>query len=140
MRDVAKAAGVSPMTVSHALKPGGVVTARTRAVVQQAAEQLGYVYDGTAQTFRTQRSGFLALTVPSIDNASFAATHKAPIRAISETGLQLLLGVTGYDVFEEERLILQLLARRPEAIIVTGGTHTDKTRHLLRSVSGRSMP
>jgi LacI family gluconate utilization system Gnt-I transcriptional repressor len=102
--------------------------------VQEAASRLGYVYDSTAQAFRAQRSGFLALTLPSINNANFAATHTALTASLAGSGLQILLGITDYDVDEEERLVRQLLARRPEALILTGGSHTDQTRHLLNAI------
>lgn len=131
MRDVAKALGVSPMTVSRALKDDGTVSSRTRDAVRKAADQLGYVYDTTAQAFRAQRSGFVAVTLPSINNANFAATHRALTEALSASGLQILLGITGYSLDEEERLIRQLLARRPEALVLTGGAHTQKLRDLV---------
>ncbi len=131
MRDVAREAGVSPMTVSRAFKQDASVNAATRALVQQAADRLGYVYDATAQTFRAQRSGFLGVTLPSINNANFAATHRALTLALAGTDLQLLLGITNYRVDEEERHVRQLLARRPEAIVLTGGHHSDATRKML---------
>ena len=134
MRDVARAAGVSPMTVSRAFKQDASVNAETRASVQEAADRLGYVYDTTAQAFRAQRSGFLAVTLPSINNANFAATHRALTAALAGTDLQLLLGITNYRIEEEERLVRQLLARRPEAMVLTGGHHTDKTRKLLSAI------
>ena len=131
MRDVARAAGVSPMTVSRALREDSTVNAKTRTAVRKAADRLGYVYDTTAQAFRAQRSGFLAVTLPSINNANFAATHRALTSALSETGLQILLGITDYDIEEEERHVRQLLARRPEGIILTGGAHTQQTLNLI---------
>lgn len=135
MRDVAREAGVSPMTVSRALKADSSVNAKTRKEVQDVADKLGYVYDTTAQAFRAQRSGFLALTLPSINNANFATTHKALTASLAETDLQLLLGITNYDVIREEQMVRQLLARRPDAIILTGGTHTQTTRRLLEVAS-----
>lgn len=134
MRDVAREAGVSPMTVSRALKSDGTVNPKTRELVQKAADRLGYIYDATAQTFRAQRSGFLALTLPSINNANFATTHKALTGSLADTDLQMLLGITNYDIQQEERMVRQLLARRPDAIILTGGTHTDETRRLLETI------
>ncbi len=134
MRDVARESGVSPMTVSRAFKQDASVNAETRAIVQKAAERLGYVYDSTAQAFRAQRSGFLAVTLPSINNANFASTHRALTQALARTDLQLLLGITNYRVDEEERLVRQLLARRPEAVVLTGGHHTDETRRLLTAI------
>ena len=134
MRDVAREAGVSPMTVSRTFKEDASVNAATRAMVTRAADRLGYVYDTTAQAFRAQRSGFLAVTLPSINNANFASTHRALTQSLAETDLQLLLGITNYRVDEEERHVRQLLARRPEAIVLTGGHHTDTTLRLLSAM------
>ena len=47
MRDVAKAAGVSPMTVSRALRGDTMVNQKTRDLVRNTAARLGYVYDTT---------------------------------------------------------------------------------------------
>lgn len=133
MRDVAEAVGVSPMTVSRALRDDETVSAKTRGRIQAAARDLGYVYDTTAQAFRSQRSGFVAVTLPSINNANFADTHRGLTHALSGTALELLLGSTDYRIEEEEHLVRQLLARRPEAVVMTGGSHTDVTRHLLQT-------
>lgn len=131
MIDIARLAGVSPMTVSRAFKDDGRVSDTARAAVMQAAEQLGYVFDSTASALRSQRSDFVAVTIPSINNANFADTVRGLSDGLRARGLQILLGYTDYDVQAEETLIAQLLRRRPEAMVVTGGTHTDRARALL---------
>ena len=133
MRDVARAVGVSPMTVSRALRDDATVSARRREEIRKTAQDLGYVYDSTAQAFRTQKSGFVAVTLPSINNANFAETFRALSDGLSESGLQTLLGSTGYSVEKEEDLVRQLLTRNPEAIVLTGGHHSAETRSLLRA-------
>ena len=131
MADVALATGVSPMTVSRAFKRDASVSDATRDAILQAAEGLGYVFDATASTLRSQKTNFVAVTIPSINNANFADTVGGLSDGLKERGLQILLGYTNYDIVEEERLIEQLLRRRPEAIVVTGGKHTDRARRLL---------
>ncbi len=131
MKDVARAAGVSVMTVSRAMKDGGSVSAEARARVGAAARDLGYVFDATAANLRLQRTGFIAVTVPTLNNANFADMVGALSRALGAEGLQVLLGATGYDVAQEERLVGQLLRRRPEAVVLTGGSHTAHCRDML---------
>jgi len=131
MKDVAKATGVSVMTVSRAFKQDTSVSADTRDRIRKTAEDMGYVFDSMAANLRSQRSGFIAVTVPTIDNANFADTVGALSARLGSAGLQVLLGYTNYDVYQEEQIVEQLLRRRPEAIVVTGGTHTDRTRRLL---------
>ena len=131
MQDVARAAGVAPMTVSRALREGTSVNAKKRAAILEVAEELGYVFDSTAANLRQQRTGFVAVTIPSINNANFADTVRGLSDGLQQHGLQTLLGYTDYDIDQEERLVEQLLRRRPEAIVVTGGQHTDRCRRLL---------
>lgn len=131
MKDVARAAGVSVMTVSRAFKASSPVSADTRDQILKVAEELGYVLDSTAANLRSQRSDFVAVTIPSLNNANFADTVSAMSDALGKAGLQILLGHTNYDIEEEERLVAQFLQRKPAAIVVTGGRHTERTRRLL---------
>lgn len=133
MADVARLAGVSPMTVSRAFKRDTSVSEATREAILKAAEDLGYVLDSTASSLRSQRTDFVAVTIPSINNANFAETLRGLSEGLKARGLQILLGYTDYDIHEEERLIEQLLRRRPEAIVVTGGRHTPRARRLLEN-------
>ena len=91
----------------------------------------GYLFDSTASNLRSQKSEFVALTVPSINNPNYADTVRGLTEGVKARGLQILLGSTDYDVAEEERLIEQFLRRRPAAIVVTGGKHSDRSRKLL---------
>ena len=133
MADVARLAGVSPMTVSRAFKTDSSVSEATRDAILKAADDLGYVFDSTASSLRSQRTDFIAVTIPSINNANFAETVRGLSEGLKPRGLQILLGYTDYDMAEEERLIEQFLRRRPEAIVVTGGRHTPRARRMLEN-------
>ena len=137
MRDVADAVGVSTMTVSRAFRGDEAVNQRTRERVYQVAALMGYVYDSTAAALRTQKSGFVAVTLPSINNANFAETYRGLSVEMERSGVQLLLGATNYRVDKEEELVRQLLSRNPEALVMTGGHHTETTRKLIES---RGLP
>ncbi|MCC0025147.1 MAG: LacI family DNA-binding transcriptional regulator [Hyphomicrobiaceae bacterium] len=131
MKDVAKAAGVSVMTVSRAFKDHTSVKGRTREHIRQTASEMGYVFDSTAANLRTQRSNFIAVVIPSLNNANFADTIDGLSGPVEASGRQILLGNSNYDIDREERLVEQLLQRRPEAIVLTGGRHTKGVRSRL---------
>ena len=133
MADVARLAGVSPMTVSRAFKTDSSVSDTTRDTILKAADDLGYVFDSTAANLRSQKTDFVAVTIPSINNANFAETVRGLSEGLKPRGLQILLGYTDYDMAEEERLIEQFLRRRPEAIVVTGGRHSPRARRMLEN-------
>ncbi len=131
MADVAALAGVSAMTVSRALKTGASVSAKTRARIMSAVDELGYVLDKRAGTLSSNRSGFVAALIPSINNSNFSDTARGITEVVEGTGLQLLLGYTDYLAGKEERLLESMLTRRPEGIILTGGQHSARARERL---------
>jgi len=133
MQRIAELTGVSAMTVSRALKNDATVSPATRDRVLEAVRQTGYVPDVTARVFASGRSGFVAVLVPSLNNSNFADTTHAMASVFETAGLQILLGDTGYSIEREEHLIRTLLQRRPEAIVLTGGAHTEAARQMLAS-------
>ena len=134
MVDIAKALNISTMTVSRAFRKDGQVSDALRDKILGVANEMGYVFDRTASEMRTKRTGFVAVTVPSINNRNFADSVRGLTEEIAPHGLDVLLGYTDYNIKREEDIIKKLLARKPEAIVVTGGTHTETTRQLLRNI------
>jgi LacI family transcriptional regulator, gluconate utilization system Gnt-I transcriptional repressor len=137
MADIAARVGVSKMTVSRALAREGSSQRSTSEALRQrilkACQEMGYVIDQTARTFSSQRSGFVAALIPALNNSNFSDTAHGLTAALEGSGLQLLLGYTDYDTGTEERLLRALLSRRPEGVVVTGGSHTPGTRKLLKA-------
>lgn len=131
MQDVAAAAGVSTMTVSRALKHDGRIAPATRRRILKIVSDLGYVTDRIAGSFSSQRSGFVGVLVPSLNNPHFAETAAGLQEVLTPAGLQMLLGHTNYQRQTAERLIETMLERRPEAMIVTFDDHTERARQLL---------
>src|SRR5947208_15665637 len=66
LADVAQVAGVSPATVSRALKDDRRISLKTREVVAQAAEQLSYVPNPAARSLVMQATRTLGLLVPDV--------------------------------------------------------------------------
>ncbi len=146
MAEVAAHLGVSKMTVSRALQrnqtpASDAVAARRPSSVAlhqrilQTCREMGYVVDQSARTLSSQRSGFVAALIPALNNSNFSDTAHGLTQAVEAAGLQVLLGYTDYDVRTEERLLRAMLARRPEGVVLTGGSHTTATRQLLKAAA-----
>lgn len=133
MTEVAKYVGVSAMTVSRAFRQDASVSEETRKRIMDAVDALGYVLDQSAGSLSSRRTGFIAALVPSINNSNFSDTARGITDALDNTGLQLLLGYTDYSAEKEEHLIESMLRRRPEGIILTGGSHTARARRMLEN-------
>ena len=96
--DVAKLAGVSPITVSRALNRHEKVAPKTLAKVRKAIALTGYVFNLLADGLASQRSRLIAAIVPPIANTFYAETIKFFSEKMREAGYQVLLGESGYSV------------------------------------------
>ncbi len=123
IRDVSRLAGVSRMTVSRVISDSGLVLPVTRERVNKAIADLGYVPDRAAGSLASRRTGFIALMLPTLTNANFAAVAHGLTEALRPADYDLLIAYTDYDLGEEERQLRNLLARRPEALVLTGAAH-----------------
>lgn len=131
MRDVARAAGVSRMTVSRALKKDSPVSKDTREHILKVVRDMNYVPDQMAGSLSTKRSGFVAVLVPSLNNLHFAETVQSLTEELEKIDQQILLGCTDYSQDREETLVEHMLRRRPEAIVLSHDGHSDRTVQLL---------
>lgn len=126
--DVAKVAGVSPMTVSRALHRPELVSENTREKVREAVRQTGYVPNMLAGGLASNKSRLVAIFLPTIANSIFADTVQALMDRLTQAGYQTLLGLTGYSAEQEEKLLEAVLGRRPDGIVLTGTLHTESSR------------
>jgi LacI family gluconate utilization system Gnt-I transcriptional repressor len=131
LADVAKLAGVSPITVSRVFNHPELVTPETIAHVQQVIARTGYVPNLLAGGLASKRSRLVAAIVPSITNAIFVETVQALTDRLWEAGYQVLLGLSGYPPAREEALLAAVLSRRPDAIVLTGINHSAPARQRL---------
>jgi LacI family gluconate utilization system Gnt-I transcriptional repressor len=72
MSDIARHAGVSPMTVSRALREPSTVSEKMRRKVDAAVREFGYLPNRIAGSLSSKRSNVVGLIVPSIRNSLYA--------------------------------------------------------------------
>jgi LacI family transcriptional regulator, gluconate utilization system Gnt-I transcriptional repressor len=137
LSDVAQAAGVSPITVSRALRGERAVDPQLVQRVREATQRLGYVPDPAARALASQRSNHVAVLVPMLSNALFVDLLEAVQRTLRPAGYHALIGITHYDRVEEEQLLREQLMQRPAGLIVTGFDQSPGARALL---SGSGVP
>jgi LacI family gluconate utilization system Gnt-I transcriptional repressor len=120
IHDVARAAGVSLVTVSRAVNHPEQLAPETLARVRTAITSLGYVPNLNAGNLATRRSGIVGAIVPTIANAVFSETVEALTQTLGAAGYQLLLGQSGYRDEDEAALVETFLGRRVEGLVLTG--------------------
>ena len=131
--DVARQAGVSAATVSRFLNSPTVVAAPTAERIRSAIEATGYVPNMTAGSLATNRSRLIAALVPDIAQSIFNDTVESMIDELSAAGNSVMLALTGPDNRRLNQEINVALARRVDAIILTGIVSDQETRERLRA-------
>ncbi|RSN66298.1 LacI family transcriptional regulator [Streptomyces sp. WAC 04229] len=97
IKDVARHAGVSEKTVSNVINDYAHVSDRTRRVVRDSIEQLGYRVNLAGRHLRKGRTGIIALVVPELDIPYFAELARHVIREAEERSLTVLIHQSGAD-------------------------------------------
>jgi LacI family transcriptional regulator, gluconate utilization system Gnt-I transcriptional repressor len=131
LKDVARLAGLSPITVSRALHNPKLVKPDTIARVKEAAAAMGYIPNMLAGSLTTKRSQLIAAIVPQLSNSMFAETVQGLNDELSAHGYQLLLSVSNYSHQKEEDLLTAILSRQPDGIVLTGVQHHPSVRKKL---------
>ncbi|CAM8647175.1 PurR Transcriptional regulators [Comamonadaceae bacterium] len=131
LSDVAQLAGVSPITVSRALRGERAVASDLVAKVRAAADTLGYVPNPAARALASGQSSHVAVLIPMLSNALFVDLLEALQLSLRQAGFQTLIGITHYDPSEEETLLREQLLHRPAGLIVTGLERHETTRQLI---------
>lgn len=128
---VARAARVSPSTVSRSFNHPDLVKASTRKKIDAAVRRLGYIRNRAAQTIHGIRSGTIGLIVPTVDQAIFAELIQSFSESIEEFGFTILLASHGYSLDREYSLTRKMLEHRVDGIALIGMDHSDDTYELL---------
>src|ERR1700685_4840351 len=130
---VAELAGVSAITVSRVVRLPDMVAPQTRARVEAAMRELGYVPNQLAGALAGARSNSVGVLVPTIANSIFADTVQGLSDELEPLGYAVILAQSRYDAAREDRMLSALLARGPAAIIMVGSPATEGGARLLRN-------
>lgn len=131
MEAVGRLAGVSQVTVSRALSSPEKVSPKTLKKIQEAIEATGFVPNAVAGALASRRSKLISVLIPSLTNIVYASMVKAFTESMTVRGYQILLSETGFEEEAEEALIATHLSRRPDAVLLTGISHSPRSRMML---------
>jgi LacI family transcriptional regulator len=131
--DVAKRAGVSAMTVSRVVNGTGYTSADTRARVEAAIEELGYVPNALARQLRSKRTKSIALLVADISNPFFTTIARGVEDFFNGHGYSVMFCNTDEDVAEEEQYLLMLIERQIDGVLLVPARSSGESFDLLRA-------
>jgi LacI family transcriptional regulator len=118
IRDVAKNAGVAPITVSRVINDSGYVSESTRKRVKDAIEKLGYVPNMLGPGLRFKQTMTLALVLTDITNPFWTTVARGVEDVAQANGYSIILCNTDESEAKQEQYLNMLLRRRIDGIIL----------------------
>lgn len=118
IHDVARRAGVSPITVSRVVNNRTGVRAATRQRVLDAIAELGYIPNAVARGLKQARSGMLALIITDITSPFFTDVARGAEDAARGAGLSLVLGNSEEDPALEAEYLRVMGERRIDGVVL----------------------
>ncbi|WP_405059917.1 LacI family transcriptional regulator [Kribbella sp. NBC_01505] len=126
--EVAHRVGVTPATVSMALSGNTRISAATRAKVEQAAAELGYVPSSAGRALRRQQAGAVALIVPNTSDHTFGHLYFMHVltglaKVAARHGSQVIVSTSDGATGTAYERVLQ--SRSADGVIVTSAAVDD---------------
>jgi LacI family transcriptional regulator len=139
MHDVARAAGVSPATVSRVVNNERYIREETRAAVERAIADLGFQRNEAARALRPgQTTDTIALIIEDVANPFWSAITDGAEQVARRHQHMLVVGSTRHS-FDRERELLRdlVLRRRVDGVLVVP---TAQPQHELHAELSRWAP
>jgi LacI family transcriptional regulator len=135
--DVARRAGVSTMTVSRVINESGYTSQATRARVNVAIAELGYMPNSLARQLRSKRTRTIALVVTDIRNPFFTTIASGVEDTARARQYAVMFCNTYESEVEEAQYVRVLIERQVDGVLLVPACGAGSSVRLLQS---RGMP
>jgi LacI family transcriptional regulator len=118
IRDVAKLAGVAPITVSRVINNQGYISDDTRTRVEAAIAELHYIPNTLSRSLRSKKTDMIALIVSDITNPFWTTVTRGVEDACSEHQLNVVLCNTDEKPEKLNQYVNLLLQKQTDGFIL----------------------
>jgi LacI family transcriptional regulator len=118
VREVARRAGVSAMTVSRVVNGSGRVRPETRLAVERVISAVGYVPNGLARALTSRKTGIVGLMVPDVGNPFFAPVVRGVESIARRAGFRVIVCNSESNLAYEGEYIADMLRHRVEGLLI----------------------
>ena len=132
LEDVARAAGVSPATVSRYINNPDIVSRVRSSQIQEAIDSLDYVPHGAARSLASRRSRMIGAVFPSLESTLFGGALETLQGEVAAAGYTLVIASSGYDPRREREHIHNLLASGVDALMLVGDARDAEIYRLIQ--------
>lgn len=143
IKDVAKAAGVSPATASRVLSGNPATSPESRSRVKAAAQRLNFLPNAQARSLRSTKTDTIALLISDVRNPYFSDLAHAVEQQARAAGLMTFMGNANEDAAQQDDFLATMLSRRVDGMIVVPqglSEQAGNASEMLRRVAQSGIP
>lgn len=118
IRDVAKKAGVAPITVSRVINNSGYVSEEVRVRVESVIAELNYIPNQLGPSMRSKRSNTIGIVVTDITNPFWTTVVRGVEDAAYKAGYHLFLCNSDESADKEQGYVELLLSRQVDGLLI----------------------
>lgn len=137
IRDVAKQAGVAPITVSRVINGSDYVSEKTREKVEAVVQELGYVPNMLGPSLRFKQTMTLALLVTDITNPFWTTVLRGVEDVAQANGYSTIICNTDESWEKQLQYLNMLLRRRIDGILLVPA---DNSPEHVRLIQKQTIP
>ena len=139
IKDIARILGISPSTVSRALKNHPDISDATKQAVNDLAEKLKYEPNAVALSLKQSRSQTIGVVIPEIVHYFFSSVISGIEDIATDAGYTVIICQSNEKYEREVANVKALLSHRVDGILVSISKETTQFDHLY-AVQERGIP
>ncbi len=139
IKDIAERLGISPSTVSRALKDHPDISKATKQAVRELAEKLNYEPNAIALSLLSSRSNIIGLIIPEIVHYFFSQVISGIEDVANDAGYHVIICQSNESYSRETRNVQALLSSRIEGLLLSISKETRDLDHL-RNLRKKNIP
>ncbi len=139
LRDIADIMGMTPATISKALRDGNDISEATREKVKKVAEDMGYQPNILARSLVQRRSYMIGVVVPNLRISFFSEVTRGLYERAREQGYEAIIMVNDENPENEKRNLDFLSALGVDGIVIDAVPGTQNNEVIQRLLK-RDIP
>ena len=134
IKDIARELGVSPSTVSRALKNNPDISQETRDLIHKYAKEHNYKPNALALNLRTSRSNTIGVIVPQLIHHFFSCVLSGIEETAAKAGYNILIAQSNERYDQEVKIVHSFLAGHVCGVITSLAKDTSNYDHYLELI------
>lgn len=139
IKDIARELGISPSTVSRALKDHPDISAETKKAVNELADRLNYQPNIVALSLRQKKTNTIGVIIPEIVNTFFSTVISGIEDVAYEAGYNVILAQSNESYQREVTDMKALFNSRVDGMLLSLSRETTNFDHI-ESIISKGVP